>query len=281
MSKRHNHIDSTIIGHHYRCLTKDEMYYLVWERPASTVNGVQNARWCNAYVNSVRGFILLPDNFVLPSGITMTNINVDRMTSPTNNYTVAQWEILQIAGCVFFAATGVMYPQSNYKYDHINSMVGIWLSTTENACPNMFMCRATTGNHFGIFAYGDRMNRLAVRLFDEDGTNFSISNNKTVDVTRGHLQYHPLDNIWRIAPHGYDYIGVSNKNFTNVEYNGWIDLFSYACSGWSGGPTIYSPVGTWSSSNSNYYIGGDAGQGMLGAYANCDWGVYNNAIIQN
>jgi len=276
MSKRHA-IDGLLNGHHYRCLTKDEMYYLVWQRPTSTVNGVQNARWCNAYVNSVRGFLLLPDNFSLPNGISMTNINVNKMSSPTNNYTISQWETLQDAGCRFFAAAGVVYPTSNHQYTMGNEMVCVWLSTiSQSPSVDVFMCRP---NRFEILGYGDRMNRLPVRLFDTDGFGFSISPTQQVDITRGHLQYYPADNLWRIAPNAYDYIGSTNRNYIDAQYAGWLDLFSYASSGWSGGIINYAPAGVWSSQNSDYYIGGDASQPMLDNYARCDWGIFNNEII--
>ena len=58
----------------------------------------------------------------------------------------------------------------------------------------------------------------------------------------GNLQYQASTNTWRFAEHQYEYVGGSGKNAGNVpgsdnllvspRYDGWIDLFSWATSGW-------------------------------------------------
>ena len=58
----------------------------------------------------------------------------------------------------------------------------------------------------------------------------------------GNLQYQASTNTWRFAEHQYDYVGDGGNHAGNVpgsdnlqvspEYEGWIDLFSWATSGW-------------------------------------------------
>ena len=71
---------------------------------------------------------------------------------------------------------------------------------------------------------------------------FSVSATKQVRFSRGNLQYHAVDSLWRFAEQQIDFIGSDNSNIS-ATYDGWIDLF-----GWGTGanPTEHS------SSNSAY-----------------------------
>lgn len=120
---------------------------------------------------------------------------------------------------------------------------------------------------------------------------------------------------WRFAEHQWNYVGTTadydyytvNTNgdiisvhepgtgnvFENGErcdnnkisstYDGWIDLFGYATSGWDGNDTegvdrseeCYQP---WSSSNKNsdYIINGETKAYIIEKYRKADWGIYNS-----
>ena len=63
----------------------------------------------------MKGWVLLPDNWVMPSGVSIefywygsgwNDVNIN--TTP-NKYTIAQWTILENAGAVFFPVTGMRY----------------------------------------------------------------------------------------------------------------------------------------------------------------------------
>lgn len=91
----------------WRTLTKDEWKYVFNEREASTVNGVQNARYAKAIVNGKAGVILLPDNYTHPSGMTaLSNINNPAADFSTNNYGISAWTLMEANGCVFLPTAG-------------------------------------------------------------------------------------------------------------------------------------------------------------------------------
>jgi hypothetical protein len=88
----------------WRTLTYDEWNYLRNSRSnASSLCGV-------AQVNGVNGFILLPDNWTCPAGITFksgfsSNYGVDYYADH-QSFTADQWENLETAGAVFLPITG-------------------------------------------------------------------------------------------------------------------------------------------------------------------------------
>lgn len=113
---------------------------------------------------------------------------------------------------------------------------------------------------------------------------YKVSDTKSVYFSQGNLQFNAMqgqhetaDSVaqgtWRFAENQYDVIGTANK-YIDSTYNGWIDCFGWGTSGWNSGAKAYQP---WSISTteSDYYLGGDASNDMVGDYANADWGVYN------
>ena len=131
---------------------------------------------------------------------------------------------------------------------------------------------------------------------------FSVAEGRQVMFSRGNLQFNAAQGThkcadgttqkgtWRFAEHQWDYVGgassgniyiVVGKDSTKCDntkisetYNGWIDLFGWGTSGWNSGAQAYQPWST-STTNSDYYPGGNANNNLTGAYANADWGVYN------
>ena len=117
---------------------------------------------------------------------------------------------------------------------------------------------------------------------------FKVSADKEVVFARGNLQYttqgeHACADgttqkgTWRIADNQYDIIGYENEKIAE-DYTGYIDLFGWGTSGWSGsGAKCYQP---WSLSPTinaaySYYVGGSGTNNLTGEYAFADWGVYN------
>lgn len=98
-------------------------------------------------------------------------------------------------------------------------------------------------------------------LFTVDGSNTKVR------FAPGNLQYSRQgthDGTWRFAKHQYDIVGSDNSNISNTNYTGWIDLFGWGTSGYSGkAPT------TASTSISDYYKKNN----LTGL--NYDWGLYN------
>ena len=75
---------------------------------------------------------------------------------------------------------------------------------------------------------------------------------------------------WRFAPNQWTCVGYDNGNISE-SYNGWIDLFGWATSGWDSGAKAYQP---WSSST-DYTDYLDAHFDLNDGHEYADWGVYN------
>ena len=109
------------------------------------------------------------------------------------------------------------------------------------------------------------------------GGSFTIDyNGNKVWFSQGNLQYKASTPTWRFAPHQYDIIGDGNRNISNT-YNGWIDLFGWATSGYHNPNDLdnvnYHP---WSDSPESSGYGPSSTSGELtGNLANYDWGVNN------
>lgn len=81
----------------WRTLTIAEWYYLYDAR--SNYDALRGF----ATINDVRGYIFLPDDWTLPSGL---SFDPDATNFTTNTYSVEQWAQMQIAGAVFLPAAG-------------------------------------------------------------------------------------------------------------------------------------------------------------------------------
>ena len=87
-------------GQVWRTLSTEEWVYLFTMR--------ENAQflWSQGTVNGIRGLIILPDNFQMPSDISWT-YQANNWT--TNTYITNQWAILETLGAVFLPTTGFRY----------------------------------------------------------------------------------------------------------------------------------------------------------------------------
>ena len=91
---------------------------------------------------------------------------------------------------------------------------------------------------------------------------------------------------FRFAEHQWDFVGDGTKGtvFANgvrcsnrlidQNYTGWVDLFSWATSGWNSGAVQYQPY-SHTTNSTHYYPGGAYTNSLTGAYAYADWGIYN------
>lgn len=143
----------------WRTLTKDEWEYLINTRSASTVNGVENARYAKATVGSVRGVIIFPDSFTMPAGVSdMVNINTGGAAYDGNVYTTEQWAAMETAGAVFLPAAGNRYGSEVYD---VGTYGGYWSSTYygEDYAWNMLFSDGGLNVDFRNRSYG-----LSVRL---------------------------------------------------------------------------------------------------------------------
>ena len=92
----------------WRTPTSEEWAYIYNTRSASMVNGVANARFAKAKVADVQGMILFPDDYTHPSELAQPiGINNTGNTGwNSNNYTEADFALMEANGAVFLPAAG-------------------------------------------------------------------------------------------------------------------------------------------------------------------------------
>ena len=137
----------------WRTLTKDEWVYLFYGRTnAATLFGLGS-------VNGVNGTILLPDNWVLPTGASFTASTTQGMADQgeyyydennghfaDNAYTKEQWSKMESAGAVFLPAAGSRGGTGVNKVDSN----GVYWSATPN----------DTGDAYALTFYSVSLNPL-------------------------------------------------------------------------------------------------------------------------
>ena len=92
----------------WRTLTYDEWQYVLFIRSATTINGIEDARYAKAKVADVEGVILFPDHYTHPSEVALPiGINgTDNSGWEGNNYSADDFALMQSAGAVFLPAAG-------------------------------------------------------------------------------------------------------------------------------------------------------------------------------
>ena len=98
-----------------RTISGDNWNYLLYQRTASTVNSIANARFSFAALNvrnnqSINGIFLFPDNFTWPELVThypshINNIAVNHWLDVAS-FTEAEWSLLEHENLVFLPASG-------------------------------------------------------------------------------------------------------------------------------------------------------------------------------
>lgn len=181
----------------------------------------------------------------------------------------------------------------------------------------VYYVRAYAINTFGAAYYGDPIPFATRKDYVNDYNGcmpyaYSVSATQQVNFSMGNLQYQASTNTWRFAEYQFEYVGgtcgyrygnvyangehpdatlngtASNNNNISSSYDGWIDLFSWATSGYHDSSDQYNvnyhPY-SWSENvvNNDYNQFGygpsynmPGYMSLTGANANYDWGVYNN-----
>lgn len=166
---------------------------------------------------------------------------------------------------------------------------GSYSTTLENLQPGTtYLVRAYAFNALG-FAYGDAL-AFTTPMTDNDPSDdgalpglFSINDSTQIVFSKGNLQYstmgnhltadgEPTSGTWRFAEAQYLYAGDANA-FIGPTYAGFIDLFGWGTSGWSGGGAEACQPYSSSTANEDYISLSDI------TSTNADWGHYN--AIQN
>ncbi len=155
------------LGAGWRTLTNAEWGYLFNSRtPGNSVNGVSNARYTEATINTdgtaVNGIILFPDDAVMTSvsGVTWGTINSSSAWG--TQCTSAGWTALETAGCVFLPAAGGRYGTSVINV----GSSGIYWSSSANSATNAYRLGFDSG-HVNPQNDFNRYGGFSVRLVQE------------------------------------------------------------------------------------------------------------------
>lgn len=166
-------------GHEWHAPKCVEWEYVMFTRSASKLNDVYNARFARAQIikdngDKVNGIILFPDVYEHPDGValpTKSSINYTNnnhnASYTDNSYTVAEWDLLEEAGCVFLPAGGQRINKSGAVgfYD-VNIEGHYWsqcdLGDLEHACNIYF-----TDYRPYIYDKNDKYKGFSVRLVHE------------------------------------------------------------------------------------------------------------------
>ena len=141
----------------WRTLSYDEWDYILRGRPnAYSLRGI-------ASVKGVSGLILLPDNWICPSGLTFKsgfiNNNYDYVSDYANfqTFTADQWSIMEKAGAVFLPAAGY---REGTSVTLVQLYGSYWASTTYENLSHVLHFqpdRAEVGHHAAFFGYSVRL----------------------------------------------------------------------------------------------------------------------------
>lgn len=192
----------------WRTLTGEEWKYLF-----DTRTNAENLRG-RATVNNAEGFVVLPDAWALPSGMSFTANPSDYTT---NQYNASEWLTMEAAGALFLPAAGYRY--GAYQVSAIGSSGAYWSSTPDDIYAFQLYFNASTCNaKYGAdpsFGWSVRLvtENLAdvghtVTFKDHDGTVL-----KEEIVTDGDAAHAPDKTPTR---EGYTFTGWSPADFSNV-----------------------------------------------------------------
>lgn len=134
----------------WRTLTKEEWAYIINSRSG-------DYRYAKGNVHSKNGFIIFPDGFTLPEGISITNAN--KSDAGYTSYSDDDWAALETNGCVFLPATGMRNGTSVYE---TGSVGNYWSSSYMNN-DRVYNIRFD-GSSLKLENDGDRQNGFPVRL---------------------------------------------------------------------------------------------------------------------
>lgn len=205
----------------WRTLTKDEWEYLFSGR-ANAAN-----RRSTATVNNVVGYIFLPDNWTLPSGLKFVADVQNKWE--TNKYSLEDWQKMEQNGAVFLpktasiskSNTGLTYYDAGWNNDE---HCQYWSSTQKSSSEaHMFSSDIATGYYSGysvsISSQGKNY-RLGVRLvIDSDKNTFYTITWKNWDGTT-------LATISVLKGATPSYTGATPTRPSTAEY-------AYTFSGWT------------------------------------------------
>lgn len=225
----------------WRTLSYDEWQYLLQGRP----NADKKAGFVK--VNGIVGFMLLPDIWHMPKGLTfMPSWRATYSDSYyANIYSLEDWQRMEEAGAVFL-------PTGRFWTSTPQDMSG----SAEEDRAYVFQIDGSYYSYFGPNEHHSIIGASQVRLVQTPTLpepevapisynserpltgKFMVSEDKAIVFSQGNLQYNDYVQTWQFAQNQWDYLPATNNQSVSEGYAEWFDLF-----GWGTGnnPMLLDP----------------------------------------
>lgn len=116
----------------WRTLSSAEWLYLLNGRPDAANKYSRGIIHDNSDQGGVPGFILLPDDWTLPDGCTFnTGLGNSFDDNTHNEYTLAQWKLMEGHGAIFLPFAGYRYMMNIYYNTIFPKIIGLYWSSTQ------------------------------------------------------------------------------------------------------------------------------------------------------
>lgn len=143
----------------YRLLTTAEWEFLLFMRSASTVGGVENARFVIAQVGYTNGLILFPDRYIHPRGVPeIFGANDCEGRSLDNSFNETEWSKMEDAGAIFLRepCSNALCPKG-------------YLTSSKNSDGEVgFMCFSSVVSHYVKIIFVPSNSKGLARLVLDD-----------------------------------------------------------------------------------------------------------------
>ena len=91
-------------------------------------------RYAKATINGIQGLLIFPDDYVHPTGVkALAKKNTGNADYSVNNYSGADWTLMEIAGVVFLPASGNTYFDKNGEWPWAKDAGHYWSSMKKNS----------------------------------------------------------------------------------------------------------------------------------------------------
>ena len=225
-----------------------------------------------ATVNGIAGLVLLPDEWVLPEGLSFVSAEAAGLKDKgstysgvsnifaLNTYTAEEWMRMDSAGAVFLPAAGY---RNEYTVSYMQQWGEYWTSAVDGTNDAYAYCIEFTKSkvtlNYKVPKPGGRAVRMIRYLNDTIRHNPTAPEPKPASVTftanedstqllfaPGNLQY--IDGKYYFAQHQYDTLGTTNRTAGLVTTDGYVGSYAMDLFGWG---TATNPL-LMSSESSDY-----------------------------